>query len=66
MTIKASTLILLTFFVAVSFAQEIQLPNKEVSHTFYATGNLGTQASNQDNLVLKELYKVMERDGVNF
>jgi hypothetical protein len=57
------TSILFTFFMAVSFAQEIQLPNKEVSHTFYATGNLGTQETNQDNVVLKELTKVMERDG---
>jgi hypothetical protein len=59
MTIKTVTSIFLTFFVAVSFAQKIQLPNKEVSHTFYATGNLGTRIDNQTNPVIGSLTREM-------
>ena len=44
-------------------AQENQpLPNKEVSHTFYATGNLGTQDDNSNNTVLNAITAKMESD----
>ena len=44
-------------------AQENQpLPKKDVSHTFYATGNLGTQNDNTNNAVLKAITAKMGND----
>ena len=58
---------LLAFFaVCATYAQQSNtLPEKEVSHIFYATGNLGNQDSNQNNPVLKALTSEMEKAGSN-
>ncbi|WP_432410873.1 metallophosphoesterase [Rasiella sp. SM2506] len=53
-------------FVFVSYAQDTNtLPEKEVSHVFYATGNLGNQDSNQNNPVVNALATEMEKAGSN-
>ena len=54
------------FFSFVSYAQDINtLPEKEVSHIFYATGNLGNQDSNQNNPVVNALASEMQKAGSN-
>ncbi|MBL4662204.1 MAG: hypothetical protein JKY22_01255 [Flavobacteriaceae bacterium] len=50
------------FFCSFSFAQVGgTLPSKDVSHTFYATGNLGTINNNQNNPVIQALAKAMKK-----
>ncbi|WP_430410450.1 metallophosphoesterase [Kordia sp.] len=57
--------ILLLFFVFTCHAQQDSntLPNKEVSHTFYATGNLGINNTNENNTVINALKNGMQKDG---
>ena len=55
-----SALLLISSLV---YAQESQkLPNKEVSHIFYATGNLNTITSKSSNTVLKALASEMTKN----
>ncbi len=50
MKIKLAILSLVLFVTPFVNAQDAStLPSKEISHTFYATGNLGTEKSNQNN-----------------
>lgn len=46
----------------VSSQEKNKLPNKEISHSFYATGNLGTVTNNKDNLVINGLVDAMKKD----
>ena len=52
------------FFVLITYAQDTNsLPDKEVSHIFYATGNLSNQDSNRDNPVINALVSKMQEAG---
>lgn len=56
MKIKLAILSLVLFVTPFVNAQDAStLPSKEISHTFYATGNLGTEKSNQNNSVLNAI-----------
>lgn len=64
---KTNLLYLPVFFLftTISFGQEVNntLPKKEVSHIFYATGNLGTLDNNQNNPVIDALSSEMKKAG---
>lgn len=54
---------LFLFVIGFSHAQDGQtLPDKEVSHSFYATGNLGTSGNNTNNSVVTALAKALQND----
>ena len=61
-----SALIICFLGIFSAFSQNtVTLPNKEISHTFYATGNLGSLPNNQNNPVVNALAEAMKQDGNN-
>ena len=55
--------IIMSFVIVNVNAQDSKpLPKKEVSHTFYATGNLATAKDNASNPVLKAIASRMQKD----
>ncbi len=63
---KLKTNFAIFFFIFITIQLNAQdnymLPDKEISHVFYATGNLGFQENNSNNIVLKALSSSMVKD----
>ncbi len=59
-----SSLLFFCFFYCIA-QSDSTLPEKEISHTFYATGNLGYSIDNKNNIVVDALSQMMQNDGDN-
>ena len=65
---KIKCIVTITIYCCCFFCfsqNEVMLPNKEISHTFYATGNLATHTGNQENIVLSGMVKMLRNEKSN-